>query len=520
MGTLMETRIKEQEFIALQSSKIKDLLHELNVVNKQLEQQKLFNDSLVEQHRLEVDALVADRTKELEFANVKLRKQIVEGRKAEQQLYFDAHHDTLTQLPNRALLSDRLGYALRHLKRHPNQRFAVLFIDLDRFKMINDTLGHHIGDLFLVEIADRLRDCVRDNDVLARLGGDEFVISLDSLNADDVEEVASRIISSIEKPCVIENNTLYSNASIGIALSNSRYEKAEEILRDADTAMYQAKTLGRGRYVFFDERMRTKLIKTMSLEHELRHAIETKQLELHYQQIIDIDSRKTIGFEALLRWNHPTKGLLTPSDFIYLAEETSIILSIEEWVIEEVGRQLQRWHDDARYQHVFVAINLSGKHLIQVSQLSKLLGLIKKQTFDPQRLVLEFKETSLCNKHSELALKGLRKIKNHGVRLALDDYTSGLSSITLLHSYPFEFIKLDRSFIKTLHNSDKNLLLVKALHDLGEQFGFRLVAEGIESDHVLKKLHSVGCEFGQGYHINKPQKLQKTLLDNLEKNCA
>jgi diguanylate cyclase (GGDEF)-like protein len=519
MGTLMEPRIKDQKRSEVESTQVRTLMKNLTRAKEQLDAEKANNEALKQEYRLKLDTVVEERTQELQSANLNLRMQIAERRKAEQQLYFEAHHDALTKLPNRAMFSDRLSYAIRHLKRHPNHRFAVLFIDLDRFKMINDTLGHHAGDTFLIEIANRLRSCVRDNDVLARLGGDEFVILLDSLKSDDAEEVASRIISSIEKPYVIETNTLYSNASIGIALCNNQYENADEILRDADAAMYQAKSLGRGRYVFFDESMREKLLATMTLEQELRVAIENNQFELHYQKITELNSSKVLGFEALLRWNHPSKGLLTPSEFLYLAEETGIILVIETWVVEEVARQLQTIQKGTEYPYAFIAINLSGRHLTQVNQLNKLIALIKRQTFEPQKLILEFNETAFSN-HAELSLKGLRKLKSIGVKLALDDYASGVSSFSFLHNYPFEFIKLDRGFIRTLKNSDKNLPLVKALHELGEEYGYRLVAEGIESETVMKKLHSVGCDYGQGFHISKPEKLLSTSLNSIGKSCA
>lgn len=515
----MKARKNELECENLESSTVQSLLDDLSLLHEQLEQEKAYSLSLKQEQSLKIESLVADRARELQSENDNLRVQLAEGRKAEQQFYFDAHHDALTKLPNRAMFSDRLSYAIRHLKRHPSQRFAVLFIDLDRFKMINDTLGHHIGDLFLVEIAVRLRSCVRDNDVLARLGGDEFVILLDTLQSEDAEEVANRVICSIEKPYTIENNTLYSNASIGIALCNRQYKNADEVLRDADAAMYQAKSLGRGRYVFFDEIMREKLIATMTLEQELRIAIEMEQFELHYQKIQDLDSSQTIGFEGLLRWNHPQKGILTPSNFLYLAEETGIILTIETWVVEEVARQLQIWNDDPEYQYSFIAINLSGRHLTQGNQLNKLIDLLQTQAFEPQRLILEFNESAFSN-HTEIALKGLRKLKSTGVKLALDDYASGVSSLNLLHNYPFEFIKLDRSFIKSLKGSDKNLPLVKALHDLGEQYGYRIVAEGIETEVVLQKLNSVGCDFGQGYHISKPEKLEQTSTTEQDKNYA
>jgi diguanylate cyclase (GGDEF)-like protein len=514
----MELRVNKQVCESEELTEINLLLHELQLVNRQLNQEKEQREILKHEHRVELETLVAERTQELQTANLNLRMQMAEKHKAEQQLYFDAHHDALTKLPNRAMFLDRLSYAIRHLKRHPKQPFSVLFIDLDRFKLINDTLGHHVGDLLLVEIAERLQVCVRDNDVLARLGGDEFVVLLDALKPHDTEEVANRIINAIEQPYIIKSNTLYSSASIGIALCSHHYINADEILRDADAAMYQAKNLGRGRYAFFDESMREKILATMTLEQELRIAIEKQQFSLYYQKISDLNSSKAIGFEAFLRWNHPTKGLLTPSEFLYLAEETGMILAIEGWVVEEISRQLLLWSEDVDYQHAFIAINLSGRHLTQVNQLDKLMTLIKQQAFDPQKLIIEFNESAFYQ-HPEFALKSLRKLKQLGVKLALDDYASGVSSFKFLHSFPFEFIKLDRAFIRSLKHNDKNLSLVKALHELGEQFGYRLVAEGIESEEVMQKLHSVGCDFGQGYYISRPEKLVDKYASEKGKNC-
>lgn len=479
----------------------------IEILRQKMQQQVLQNHEVLEQ-------TINKRTQELQATNLNLRMQIDERRKAEARLYHDAHHDALTQLPNRAMLSDRLSYSLRHLKRHSEHRFAVLFIDLDRFKMINDTLGHHAGDQFLIEISQRLRECVRDNDILSRIGGDEFVVLLDSLQSlEDVEEIASRIINSISQPFELDGHTLYSNASIGIAQSRLSYKDANEILRDADAAMYEAKSLGRGRYVFFDDSMREKLIASMTLEQELRHAIKSKQFELHYQKITDLTSTQTIGFEVLLRWQHPTKGLLTPSDFLFMAEETGMILDIETWVIEKVCLQLKLWKKSKAYANVYIGVNLSGRHLTQANQLTKLMSLISVNTIEPERLILEFNESAFAQ-HTELALKGLRKLKEFGVKLALDDYGAGLSSFNFLHNYPFEFIKLDRSFIRTLNYNEKNLSLVKALHELGTSFGYRLVAEGIESEAMLKKLQTAGCEFGQGYHISRPGKVDNVHSEN------
>lgn len=471
---------------------------------------------------LELESIIDKRTKELQQTNKNLHMQIAERSKAEARLYHDAHHDALTQLPNRAMFSERVSYAIKHLKRHPNQRFAVLFIDLDRFKMINDTLGHHIGDQLLIEIANRLSKCIRDNDLLARLGGDEFVILLDSLQSSEaIEEIASRMINSIEKPFEIDGHTLYSNASIGIAQSRISYKSSHEIISDADAAMYQAKSLGTGRYIFFDDSMREQLIASMTLEQELRQAIKNQEFELHYQKISNLASTTTLGFEVLLRWQHPTRGLLTPSEFLYMAEETGMILEIETWVIEEVCLQLILWKQSSEYHNVYIAINLSGRHLTQANQLQKLMSLISSNTIEPERIILEFNESAFAH-HTELALKGLRKLKQFGVKLALDDYGSGLSSFNFLHNYPFEFIKLDRSFVRTLNHNEKNFSLVKALHELGMNFGYHLVAEGIESEEILQKLQTTGCKFGQGYHISRPGKLiiEKSKIKLIDKYRA
>ncbi|REL37197.1 sensor domain-containing phosphodiesterase [Thalassotalea euphylliae] len=480
--------------------------------------------SLVEQSKESLEQIVNERTQALQTSNYKLRMQIEERRKAESRLYFEAHHDALTRLPNRALFTDRLTHALRHIKRHVEHSFAVLFIDLDRFKLINDTLGHHIGDKFLIEIAERLSSCVRDNDVLARLGGDEFVILLDSLtNQDDVEDVAERIIEAVSQPFDLDGHCLYSNASIGIAQCTPAYKDASEILRDADAAMYQAKNLGRGRYVFFDDSMREQLLKSMTLEQELRAAIKQQQFELHYQQISNLERTNTIGFEALLRWQHPEKGLLTPSEFLFMAEETGLIVEIERWLIGEVVAQLSLWQSSpdisAEYQNALIAINLSSRYLTQHNQLNELIAVIKDQSIEPHRLILEFDESAILPQ-PDLALASLRKLKKLGVKLALDDYGASQSSFNFIHQYPFEFIKLDRSFIRSLNNNDKHLSLVTALHQLGNKFGYRLVAEGIENQETLAKLQAAGCDFGQGYFIAKPSKLAQAILPLEDKTYA
>jgi len=466
----------------------------------------------IKQSKEELERLVAQRTQALEAANLNLRMQVEERRKAESRLYYEAHHDALTKLPNRAMFTDRLNQALRHIKRHDTLSFAVLFIDLDRFKVINDTLGHQAGDKFLIEIAVRLAECVRENDVLARLGGDEFVILLDSLSdQDDVEDVASRIINSIGQPFEVDGHCLYSNASIGIAMCRPHYQSACDILRDADAAMYQAKSLGRGRYVYFDDSMREQLMASLTLEQELRMAVKEQQFELHYQQISDLSLTNTVGFEALLRWQHPTKGLLTPSEFLCMAEETGLILDIERWILTEVSAQLSQWQHHPEYQHAHIGINLCGHYLVQTHQLNELISLIQKNNIEPHRLILEFNESAFTGQ-PELALSSLKKLKKFGVKLALDDYGTGMSSFSFLHSYPFEFIKLDRSFIKGLSSDAEKVSLIKALHELGDNFGYRLVAEGIETQEIFDTLQAAGCEYGQGYFIGRPKKMSEDAL--------
>lgn len=457
--------------------------------------------------RLANERLVNQRTEELEASNRKLRRQIEERRKAEAQLYYDAHHDTLTQLPNRAMFSDRLSYALRHLKRHVNHRFAVLFIDLDRFKLINDTLGHHAGDVFLVEIANRLSKCVRDNDILARLGGDEFVVLLDTFHSrNDVEDIAARIISAVSKPFVFDGHTLHSNASIGITFCDSYYNDANEILRDADAAMYQAKHLGRGQYVFFDKSMRDRLIETLTLEQELRLALAENQFELYYQKITQLDTGALLGYEALLRWNHPTKGVLKPNDFLSMAEESGLIVKIETWVLKTVAAKLAQWQLLNSTTNTYIAINLSGRQLVQAEQVVALLSLIDQYNISRDKLLLEFNESAF-SQHSDIAVKNLRKLREAGIKLALDNYGAGISSFNFLHNYPFDYIKLDRSFISSLDHNNKNFILVKMLQELGEQFNYQLIAEGIESQSMLNKLLNVGCKIGQGYFIHQPSQL-------------
>ncbi|WP_068546261.1 putative bifunctional diguanylate cyclase/phosphodiesterase [Thalassotalea crassostreae] len=472
------------------------------VRNRASEQLKVYSKDL--------EDIIFDRTKRLQRSNFNLRKQVEERRKSELKLFYEAHHDPLTKLPNRSMFSDRLEHSIKHLKRHPNHRFAVLFIDLDRFKIINDTLGHHVGDKLLVQIADRIAQCIRGNDILARLGGDEFVILLDSISSnDDAEEIATRIIEAIALPFTIEQQQLYSSASIGISICDQQYNSASEILRDADAAMYQAKSIGNGRLMFFDKSMREQLLANLNLERELRTAIKEQQFALHFQKITELHEEKAIGFEALLRWQHPQRGLLSPADFLELAEETSLILDIEDWVLKTVAKQIKLWQQDSALKHAFISVNLSGKHVWQTQSVRELSTLISNNFDRPEQLIIEFNEHAF-NRHPKQSLSNLELLKKSGVRLALDDYGSGISSLNYLSKYPFELIKLDRSFVRSLCSNPKNLELAKSLSQIGDNFGFRLVAEGIESQQQLDMVVQCGCEYGQGFFISKPKSIENT----------
>ena len=478
-----------------------------------------------QQNHDDLEKLVLQRTQALQKSNTALKRQIAKRSKAEERLYFSTQHDNLTKLPNRALFSKRLEQALKQLKHNTRQQLAVLLINLDQFKIINDTLGYDAGNLFLIEISSRLKKCVTNIDDVARLEGDEFIILLDAIqNQQEIEEIATQIALEIETPFKFKDHTVYSSASIGIVNCHNRYANTNSVLRDANSAMYNAKNLGKGRYLFFDDNMRTQLLASMTLEQELRIAIKRQQFELHFQRIADLSKTQTIGFEALIRWDHPTKGFLTPDHFLPIAEELGLIVDIDLWVIQQVFQQFSLWENSAEFGNSLISINLSPRHLNHAKRLTELISLItdnKDNTHYSERLIIEFNERAFCQQKHDISLKNVKKLKSCGIKLALDNYGAGISSMNLLSDYPFEFIKLDRTFIHSLNVSDKNVPLIEALCRLGEQFGYRIIAEGIENKDVLAKVYAAGCEFGQGYLISRPAKIDNTLTDNIEAtNCA
>ncbi|MDN3652468.1 EAL domain-containing protein [Thalassotalea ponticola] len=488
-----------------------------DIISAAIERNK--NRQLISLYSKDVSDIVDAKTAQLQQTNRRLRQQIEQKSKSELKLHYDAHHDALTQLPNRAMFTERLEQTIKHIKRHRTDRFAVLFIDIDRFKVINDTLGHHVGDLLLIEIAKRILHCIRGNDILSRLGGDEFVILLDSLgHSDDAEDIANRVIEALKTPFSIEGHHLYTSASIGIAICDHQYQSATDVLRDADAAMYQAKSMGRSRLMFYDASMREELLKDLNIEQQLQQALAHQHFRIVYQPILELKTKQVIGYEALLRWQNQQQAV-TAKDFINIAEKCGLIIDIEHWTIVEVAKKLKHWQQ--QQQSLFISINLSGKHLSHNKQTSDLIALLKANVNEPQGLIIEFNEQAF-NQTSRHTLQNLKRIEKTGVRLALDDYGSGLSSLHYLNNYPFELIKLDQKFVRSFETNERNLQLAKSLASLGQSLGFNLVAEGIETENQWQKAVDAGCQFGQGFYFGQPRAIDDRVDNQGDdvNNCA
>lgn len=430
---------------------------------------------------------------------------ITERRAAEQQLLHDAFHDHLTGLPNRALFLDRVGSSLARAKRHPGQQFAVLFFDLDRFKVINDSLGHVVGDQVLVAVAERLSRCVRPGDTVARLGGDEFAILLDDITGRDAAtEFADRINETLTRPFVIAGNEVFTSASIGIASSRTGYNRAEDMLRDADTAMYRAKHMGKARHQVFDTAMHARAMRQLLLENDLRRAMTRGELTLLYQPILAVASGRVAGFEVLLRWNHPEWGAVARHEFLPLAEETGLILPIGEWVVEEACRRAARWREAlGRAGEVPFSVNLSGRQMAQSDLAQQVAATLTRHGLPPATLRMEITEGALME-HLEPAGATLRSLKEAGIAVDIDDFGTGYSSLSYLHRFPIDRVKIDRSFVGAMLSDPQSLEIVRAIVALTQSLGMETVAEGVENEEQLAALRTMGCPLVQGYHLGRP----------------
>jgi diguanylate cyclase (GGDEF)-like protein/PAS domain S-box-containing protein len=434
---------------------------------------------------------------------------ITERKALEQQLTHQAFHDRLTTLPNRALFHDRLTHALERARRDISSPLAVLFIDLDGFKSINDSLGHVAGDHVLHEFAERTRAMLRPSDTFARIGGDEFAVLIEEPeDAREASRVADRILRELLTPFVVEGRDIFVNASIGIATSDTA-RTPEELQRNADVAMYNAKAAGRGGFRMYETQMHDKAMARLELESGVRRALENEEFAVHYQPIVRLDTEAIIGFEALVRWNHPDRGIVGPDKFIPVAEETGLILPMGRWVLRRACEDAVAWRKQFGNAAPKVSVNLSQRQLQQDAFVDELAQILFETGLPPWMLTLELTESMLADDPTKAAQR-LRTIKELGVTLAIDDFGTGYSSLSYLQQFPFDILKIDRRFVSAITTNSDDAALVEAIVDLGKLFRLHTVAEGIETTDQGDKLRQLGCEFGQGYHFARPVPVEQT----------
>lgn len=428
-------------------------------------------------------------------------------KRAEEQIIYDAFHDSLTGLPNRALFQDRLGRAIEHNRRNPADLFAVIYLDFDRFKLVNDSLGHSIGDQLLVASARRLENCIRSSDTVARLGGDEFVILLEDVAGEaDARMVADRVLNDLSLPYHLGGHQVFSSASIGLVLSIWDYERPEEVLRDADIAMYRAKLMGKARTVLFTPEMREMARDRLELETDLREAIDQQQFRLHYQPIVDLNDGRLIGFEALARWAHPRRGLMLPLDFIPLAEETGLIIPIGHWVMREACQQARFWQEQYPLDPpLTISINLSARQFTQVDLCAVVEGILEETGLPGHTLSLEITESVLVE-NRQAASELLQGLRGMGIHVQIDDFGTGYSSLSYLHQFPIDTLKIDRSFVEKLsYNGETNTAeIIRTIMTLARELDLKVIAEGLETSKQLSRLLALQCEYGQGFYFSEP----------------
>jgi diguanylate cyclase (GGDEF)-like protein len=399
---------------------------------------------------------------------------------------------------------DRLGRTIEHSRRYDQYLFAVLFLDLDRFKVVNDSLGHSIGDLLLKEIGKTLKTCLRAGDTVARLGGDEFVILLEDIqDVTHATKVTERILDLLSKPFLVGNHQVFTSASIGIVLSTIGYVSTEEVLRDADIAMYQAKMMGKAKYVIFDKEMRSQVVTKLKLENDLRVALDHQEFDIYYQPIISIGNNSIAGFEALLRWHHPELGLIAPASFIPIAEETGMILEIGQWVLEKACRQVIKWQKDTGIRNLNLSINISYRQFCHPNFLKLIRETLRLTQFDPYCLNLEITENILMDNSAETR-QLMSQLRELGISIHIDDFGTGYSSLSYLQRFPINTLKIDRSFINQLGENGENAEIVRTILVLAHELGVDCIAEGIETRSQLEQLRRLNCNFGQGFFIGRP----------------
>jgi diguanylate cyclase (GGDEF)-like protein len=402
------------------------------------------------------------------------------------------------------MFTELLKAEIENAKRRDGHLFAVLFLDLDRFKYVNDSLGHTHGDLLLVAFAERLERTLRPVDTLARFGGDEFAIMLSGISdTTDAVRVAERVHEELTQPFSLDKNSAFTTASIGIAISSSGYDRPEDILRDADTAMYRAKENGKARYEMFDKTMHARAVSRLQLESDLRQAVEEKQFSIYYQPIVALETGRFTGFEALVRWNHPTRGLVSPVDFIPVAEETGLIVPIGKWVLEEACVKVREWQQESpSHRALNLSVNLSARQVAQPDILEQVTNALQRSKLNPHCLKLEITE-SVVMENAEAATLMFKQLRALGVQLSIDDFGTGYSSLSYLHRFPLNYLKIDRSFVSRM-TADDNSEIVRTIATLAHNLGMQVIAEGIETNEQYQQLKALGCEYGQGFLFSHP----------------
>ncbi len=511
LGVPLKDQNRTFGVLAVQSYR-KDIIYEesdknvLMTIGKQIATailRKKDSDSIKAAHE-HLERRVKERTSELE-------ETIVKRRKIEQQLEHDSLHDALTGLPNRLFFSNHLNEQIQISNEAGKNHFAVLFLDLDRFKLINDSLGHHVGDLFLIEISERLKKCLRQNDLVARLGGDEFCILMRQM--DDQKSainLAARILVELKKPVMVEKHSLITSASIGIRLALHGDSFATDIMSDADAAMYQAKHQGKNCFCLFDSDIKSIVTARMEIENDLRVAIANKDLYLVFQPVVELINKQVVGCEALIRWQHPTKGFMSPDVFIPIAEETGVIIELGEFVAEQAALALKLFSKDPLTAHLFVNINVSAIQILSRTFDSFIHKLLADTGIESSLFNIEITESILIEDY-KAATNFVRELKIMGINIYLDDFGTGYSSLSYLHQFPFDVIKLDKSFIDAMDMSVKNLAIVESIASMANNLQIKIVAEGIETEEQFEKLKDFSYHYGQGYWFAKPMTLESLI---------
>ncbi|MCH8823871.1 MAG: EAL domain-containing protein [Planctomycetes bacterium] len=456
---------------------------------------------------------VKERTSELERQKLQLEREVAVRRRAEDQLRHAAFHDRLTNLCNRDLLMDRLDRCMSRAKRHNDYKFAVLFLDVDRFKEVNDSLGHTAGDQLLIAIANRLVSCLRQGDTLSRsesntisrIGGDEFVILLDGIKArSDASIVAERLQEALSVPFDLEGRSIVSTASIGIAFNELDYDSPDHLLRDADAAMYYAKAAGKARHEIFNKQMHAEAMARLELSADLRHAFENQEFVVYYQPIVTLSSGHISGFEALVRWNHPTKGLIAPLNFIGHAEETGLIVQLGQWVLNQACHQLKQWHDELDLDFpLSMSVNVSKRQVAEPGLVDVVKKVLEETKLDGEYLRLEITE-SVIMANADTVTVVLNQIKELGVQLYMDDFGTGYSSLSYLHRFPIDVLKIDREFMSTM-NANKNYAgVVHTVVVLAHNLNMEVIVEGVETKDQLAQLIALDCDKAQGFYFSEP----------------